>query len=461
MNSSKEEKDVYLKIEGVKKNSIAKELGLKEGDKILQINGQPLRDFISYKFLVTDTYLEMEVVKKTGERWVLEIEKDFDEELGIEFSEIVFDGLKTCNNKCLFCFIDQAPSAKEKRKSLYLKDDDYRFSFLEGSYITLTNLSANELSRIKRMRLSPLNISVHSMNPEIRCRLLNNERAGEIRSQIEELVGAGIELNTQIVLCPGINNGDDLENTIKELGEYTPQIKSLAVVPVGLTAYRENLPNLTPVTSEQAQEVISKVEKWQKYFRRQMGKSFVYLADEFYLLAGREVPLVENYDAFPQLENGVGMVRQFWNQFQEIENKLPTKLVSSRRVLLVTGELGEQVLTPIVSQINQIKNLEVELLAVENKYYGEPVTVTGLLTAGDIMRELKNSRYHEKDLVLIPDILLNEDDLFLDNISWGEFKEEVCVEIDRVGNDAKELVAKILAKDFSEIQEVDRECLDQ
>lgn len=442
MEEEYEEITSYLEVEGVQADSIAYELGLQPGDKIIRINGQKLRDFIDYKFLLTDTYLEIEVMNRDQEYWVLEVEKEFDEELGIEFSEIVFDGLKTCANNCLFCFIDQAPSSGKERESLYIKDDDYRFSFLEGSYITLTNLTETELNRIKRMHLSPLNISVHSTNPQVRQKMLNNKQAGKILTQIEELVAAGIQLNTQVVLCPDINDGRYLEETIADLGEFAPQVKSLAIVPVGLTKHRDGLDKLRSVTPEKAEEVIAKVEEWQKHFREQLGFSFVYLADEFYLLADQDIPPEEMYDEFPQLENGVGMVRLFWQQFQELEPELPVKISPFRKVSVVTGELGEKVLRPIINRLNQITGLNVELEVIKNEYYGEVVTVTGLLTGNDILNQLGATSPEE--LVLIPDILLNEEDLFLDNLSWTEFSNQLTSEVKRVATDAQKLVAQIV-----------------
>jgi len=242
-----EEINSYLEIEGIKANSIAGEVDLNPGDKLVKINGQVLNDYVDYKFLVADNYLELEVVKSSGQYWVIDVEKNYDQDLGIEFSDIVFDGLKTCQNKCVFCFVDQMPTGY--RKNLNLKDDDYRFSFLKGSYITLTNLSKEEINRIKRMHLSPLNISVHSTNPKIRKKMLNNKNAGNILEKIAELTDAGIELNTQIVLCPGLNDGKYLDETITDLAQFTPQINSLAIVPVRLTKFREGLVDLESFTA--------------------------------------------------------------------------------------------------------------------------------------------------------------------------------------------------------------------
>ncbi|MBM7556012.1 DUF512 domain-containing protein [Halanaerobacter jeridensis] len=437
-----EEINSYIEIEGIKENSIADEIDLEAGDKLVKIDGQVLSDYIDYKFLVTDNYLELEVVKESGEYWVIEVEKGFDEELGIEFSDIVFDGLKTCHNNCIFCFVDQMPD--ECRNTLSIKDDDYRFSFLKGSYTTLTNLSSEEFNRIKRMHLSPINISVHSTNAEVRKQMLNNKNAGKILEQVEELVTAGIEVNTQVVLCPGVNDGQYLRKTIEDLGEFAPQVRSLAIVPVGLTKYREGLADLRSFTAEEAKEVITMVEEYQTQFQDEFGSSFVYLADEFYLLAGEEIPKEERYDDFPQLENGVGMVRLLRNEFEELKENLPEEIETERKITLLTGELGFESLKPIINQLNKIDNLELEALVMENDFFGSQVTVTGLLTGQDILKQLQETESDLGDLMLVPDILLNDDNLFLDDLSWEQFKEKIDQKVIKVDTTAQDLVEIVL-----------------
>ncbi|GAB6098657.1 DUF512 domain-containing protein [Halanaerocella petrolearia] len=443
-NEEFERVDSYIEVESVTEDSIADELGLKAGDKLIRINGQPMRDFIDYKFWLTDTYLELEVMTKDGEYWILEVEKDYDEELGIDFSDIIFDQLKTCQNNCIFCFVNQAPT--ESRDTLNLKDDDYRFSFLSGSYITLTNLSEEEFNRIKRLHLSPLNISVHSTNPEVRKKMLNNKNAGRILEQIEELVETGIELNTQIVLCPGVNDGQYLKQTIADLGQFAPQIKSLAIVPVGLTKYREDLYNLRSFTSQEAEEIIKEVESWQLKFKEETGINFVYLSDEFYFLADQAVPSAQYYDNFPQLENGVGMVRVLWDEFEELKEQLPTSVEEKRKVSIVSGVLGAQALEPIVDRLNQISKLKVDLLEVDNNHFGSEVTVTGLLTGEDILAALDKTDLGE--LVLLPEVLLNDDNLFLDDLSWANFTDQVSSPVVQVKNKAVDIVERVLDKDF-------------
>ncbi len=428
-----------LVISSIQKDSIAEQLGLEAGDEIVSIDGVQPQDYIEYKFLITDLNLELEIKKTNGQRIIFEIEKDYDDLLGIEFDEIIFDGLKKCHNNCIFCFVDQMPPGI--RRTLQLKDDDYRFSFLKGSYITLTNLNQQEISRIKRLHLSPLNISVHTTNSQLRKEMLKNNHAGEILGQIKELIEAGIELNTQIVLCPEINDGNELEKTIKDLAEFAPMIKSLAVVPVGLTKYRSDN-QLRSFTSQEAKEVIDLVSSWQEKFRQELAIDFVYLADEFYLLAGEEIPSSKRYDDFLQYENGVGMVRCFWDGFEEIKSELPEKINNTVNASIITSDLGKKVLTPVVNELNRIDNLAVELIKIENEFFGSDVTVTGLLTAQDILQQLEET--DKNKLIILPEIVLNDDNLFLDDISWQEFRGSLSNKVIRVENNPSDLVENIL-----------------
>ena len=439
-----EEITSYIQIEGVKEGSIAQEVDLEAGDKLVKIDGQVLNDYIDYKFLTADNYLELEVVKKSGEYWVIEIEKGYDEDIGIEFSDIVFDGLKTCHNNCIFCFVDQMP--EDCRKTLSVKDDDYRFSFLKGSYTTLTNLSQDEFDRIKRMHLSPINISVHSTNPEIRKKMINNDKAGQILEQIKELIKAGIEINTQVVLCPGINDEKHLAQTIEDLGAFAPQAKSLAIVPVGLTKYRDDLANLRSFTGAEAAKVVEMIEEYQEKFRDKINQGFVYAADEFYLLAEKEIPKRKYYDNFPQLENGVGMVRLLRDEFEELRGRLPESIREKREVSLITGDLGFKSLKPIIKELNQINNLNLNPLIMKNNFFGSQVTVTGLLAGQDIINQLQKNKEEVGDVILIPEILLNDDNLFVDDLSWQQFKNKLTKKVVKVNNNAQDLVTKVLGK---------------
>ncbi|MCM1189330.1 MAG: DUF512 domain-containing protein, partial [bacterium] len=294
------------RIKRVLPGSIAEELEIEPGDSILAIDDTEIEDIFDYQFLIQDTYVEVLLEKKDGEQWLLEVDKEFDEDLGIEFENGLMDEYRNCRNKCVFCFIDQMPPGM--RKTLYFKDDDSRLSFLQGNYVTLTNMSDHDIDRICRYRLSPINISFHTMNPELRCRMLNNRFAGEALKKVDVLAQADIRMNGQIVLCKGLNDGKELEYSIERLTEYIPQLESLSVVPVGLTRYREGLFPLEPFDGEDAAAVIDLIERYQRQCFEKFGTHFVHASDEWYILAGRELPEEERYDGYLQLENGVGMV---------------------------------------------------------------------------------------------------------------------------------------------------------
>lgn len=433
-------------IEEVLPGSIAEEVGIETGDILLSINDQQPRDLIDYRFICSDDQLEVEIQKKDGEVWVCEIEKDFDEDLGLRFSEDTFDGIRNCANRCIFCFIDQMPPGM--RNSLYVKDDDYRLSFLHGNFVTLTNLTRSDLDRILQMRISPLYISVHTTNPNLREEMLGNRKAGEIQKQLTELAEAGIEMHTQIVLCPGINDGNELEKTIQDLSLLWPSVKSVAIVPVGLTGYRENLKALRKFTGVEAVGLVNMVYDYQKRFLDKFGTPLVYLADEFYVLAGAEFPAAEYYGDFPQLENGVGLARLFYDSFNREESKLPVQLPADKRVAVITGISGEAVLNPIVSRLNQIKNLHVELISVKNTFFGGHVTVTGLLTGRDIIETLKNNK--KFDEILLPSVMCKRDEsVFLDGITPKQLENELetPVRVVDISEEAKQLVEAI--KDYT------------
>ncbi|MCK8823928.1 DUF512 domain-containing protein [Fuchsiella alkaliacetigena] len=409
-----------VQIKDVAADSIAAELGIEAGDKLLKINGEVIRDYIDYKFWTTDLYLEVLVEKSNGQQWLLEIEKDYDQDLGIELPGIIYDGLNKCENNCIFCFVDQSPEGL--RETLTFKDDDYRFSFLEGSYITLSNLNQEDFKRIKQFNLSPLYVSVHTTNPQLRVQMLGNKQAANILAQLKELAGAGIEFHTQIVLCPGINDGAELERSITDLLELESSLRSLAIVPVGLTKFRDNLFQLRSVTALEAAEVIDSVSCWQERLKQRLGRNFIYLADEFYLLADYPLPTVEEYNGFPQLENGVGLIRFFWHEFSELEAELPAALTDNKSFSIVTSSLGAQALEPVVSRLNETKGLDIKLLVVENRFFGKEVTVTGLLTAQDIIAALKEGSPEKK--VVLSTVMLNQEGLFIDDYSLADLKAE-------------------------------------
>jgi putative radical SAM enzyme (TIGR03279 family) len=419
------------KISKVLDNSIAQEIGFEPGDAIISINGIKPRDLIDYKFVCADELLELEVLDTSGKIHNLEIEKDYDADLGLEFETALFDGLIQCNNRCPFCFIDQQPPGK--RQSLYLKDDDYRLSFLYGSYLTLTNLSQKEWQRIEAMRLSPLYISVHATEPEIRIQLLKNPRAGDILQQLQWFQKRRLQVHAQVVVCPGINDGEHLEKTLLDLAKFhrgkTPAVVSTAVVPVGLTRFRPPEDNLIPVNPQKAKEVIDQVRSLQQQFQQKFGTVFAWLADEWFLIAGEELPPESHYEDYPQIGNGVGSIRQFIKQFQKTASKLlPDKLLASRKLTWVVGNAVEKAFQPLVQQLNKVENLEVNLVPLCSDYWGQKITVTGLLTGQDLIAGLQGKILGEA--ILLPSLMLKHDDnRFLDDMTVEEVSQALGVKI--------------------------------
>lgn len=422
-------------------DSIAAEIGFEPGDAIVAINGTRPRDLIDYQFLCADEVLELEVLDAKGKTHSVEIEKDYDDDLGLEFETALFDGLIQCNNRCPFCFIDQQPPGK--RQSLYLKDDDYRLSFLYGSYLTLTNLTQKEWDRIEQMRLSPLYVSVHATEPDIRRRLLKNERAGQILEQLKWFQKRRLQIHAQVVVCPGINDGIHLERTLLDLAQFhtgeVPAVASAAVVPVGLTRFRPTEDELIPVSREKAVEVIDQVQKLQDKFRQQLGSTFAWLADEWFLIARQELPSESHYEDYPQIGNGVGSIRQFLKQFEHIASeKLPRRVQTPRSFTWVVGNAVERAFEPLVQQLNAVEGLNVRLVALNSDYWGQEMTVTGLLTGQDLLKGLK-----EKDLgdaILLPSLMLKHDDTrFLDDMTVEELARRLGTRIVPV-NGTEELI---------------------
>ena len=412
-------------------NSIAAEVGFEPGDAIVAINGTRPRDLIDYQFLCADEVLELEVLDATGKTHSVEIEKDYDEDLGLEFETALFDGLIQCNNRCPFCFIDQQPPGK--RQSLYLKDDDYRLSFLYGSYLTLTNLTQKEWNRIEQMRVSPLYVSVHATEPDIRIRLLKNHRAGQILEQLKWFQERRLQIHAQVVVCPEINDGVHLERTLLDLAQFhtgeVPAVASAAVVPVGLTRFRPQEDELTPVSREKAEEVIRQVQKLQEKFRQQLGSTFAWLADEWFLIARQELPPESHYEDYPQIGNGVGSIRQFLKQFEEIASrKLPRRVKTPQRFTWVVGNAVEKAFEPLVQQVNAVEGLEVKLAALRSDYWGQEITVTGLLTGQDLLEGLKGKDLG--DAILLPSVMLKQGDTrFLDDMTVEELARQLRTRI--------------------------------
>lgn len=401
------------KVYYIKENSLAKKAGINIGDEICSINGKPIEDILDYKFYSTEEKVEILLKTKEGEKKVY-IEKDFDEDLGIGFKNPIIDTIKVCKNKCIFCFVDQMP--KGLRPSLYVKDDDYRLSFLKGTYITLTNLTIQDKKKIYEMHLSPLYISVHATDVKIRNFLLGVEDSLNILECLEEFKENGINFHTQIVLCPGINDKEVLKKTIEDLTELYPAILSIAVVPVGLTRFRENLFPLRDFTSMEAFEVIKLVQNYQKNNLRKFGKRLVFAADEFYEKASLNFPSYKTYEDFAQWENGVGMVSLLRHQIRCYKNRLPGKLLKKRYVTIVTGFSAYKILKNELAFLKDIENLRLEIKAVKNNFFGESVTVAGLIAGRDIISQLKDEDLGDE--VLIPSVMVNE----------GKFLDDVTVE---------------------------------
>ncbi|MBX5437793.1 MAG: DUF512 domain-containing protein [Alicyclobacillaceae bacterium] len=414
------------KIQQVKPGSLAEELELQPGDEILKINGQTIVDIVDLQFALATEDMELEVRKADGEVWILEVEKDYDEGLGVEWEHPTVDRVRLCHNKCVFCFVDQIP--KGMRKTLNVRDDDYRLSFLHGNFVTLTNVKDEELERIARLKMSPLNISVHTTNPELRVKMLGNRRSGEILRQIAFLAEHGIEMHTQIVLCPGWNDGPELDRTIQDLYPFYPAVRTLSVVPVGLTKHRRGLPELRPCTSDEARQVIDQVDRWQGRLQPLLGASFVHAADEFYVLADRDVPPAHRYDEFAQTENGVGVIRTFLDEWEDAWQRAPRRVKGhSRSVVVVTGVSAAKVIQRSLDQLRGIEGLRVRVHPVVNDFYGHYVTVAGLLTGRDIVAQLQGT-VADVDTVLLPDIMLrDDDDVFLDDYTV----EQLCRELNK------------------------------
>lgn len=429
-----------VEIRNVRRLSIGEEMEIEAGDTLLSVNEHPIKDILDYKYYTEEDYLVLEIRKKDNEIWEIEIEKDFDDDLGLEFDGIIFDHMKACSNRCLFCFVDQLP--RNMRKTLYVKDDDYRYSFMYGNFITLTNLSEEDWQKIIDMHLSPLYVSVHCMQAELRARMLQSPRGASIKQDLERLKNANIQVHTQIVLCPGINEGDILKETIEELAELYPTILSVGIVPVGLTGHRQHLSELRSVRSEDAVNLIGLINEYQIGFRKKWEHGFVYLADEFYLRANIGLPADEYYDDYCQIENGIGLSRLLLEEFKQLEPVLP-EVVPLREVYIVTGLSAVPVLESILTRLRRIDGLNIQLIPVENHFFGGAVSVTGLLTGQDIITALGQS-YIGKN-VLIPEVLLRDgQETLLDDISINDIKKHSGANIQTVAGNAADLIAKIL-----------------
>lgn len=407
-------KEVKNRISQVMEGSIAFKRGVVVGEELISINDRPVEDIIDFIFLTADEHVKLEIRKLNGEIQILNIDKEFYDEIGIEFENPIMDEAKSCRNQCAFCFIDQMP--KGMRETLYFKDDDSRLSFLQGNFVTLTNVSDKDLARMIEYRISPINVSVHTTNPELRVKMLNNRFAGNIMERLQLLAEHRIEVNAQIVLCPGENDGIELERTLEDLSKLNPSLVSVAIVPVGLTKYREGLAPLRGFTKEESQAVIDQVHGLQETFLERLETRFAFLSDEFYVMADAKLPDYDAYEGFIQLENGVGLMQKFKIELEDaLEECLATGL-SPKTATLFTGHSAYAFMKQMVQKVNEKLPLQTEVVKINNEFFGTSITVSGLIVGKDILEQSKDLKLG--DFVIIPRSMMKADeDLFLDNMT--------------------------------------------
>ena len=429
------------KIKFVEPESIAEELGLESGDTILKINDAEIKDVLDYRYLINDEFITLKVLTRQGEEVEIDLEKDAYEPLGVEFENSLMDKPLHCSNKCVFCFIDQLP--KGMRESLYFKDDDTRLSFFQGNYVTFTNLDDEEIERIIRLHISPINISVHTMNPELRVKMLKNPKAALLPEIMQKLCDNGIIMNCQIVLCPGYNDGAELSYTISELYKLRDCVKSVSVVPIGLTKHREGLCEMTAVTKEKAIELISEIDKWQKKAKEEIGTGFVYASDEIYLKAELPIPSFDSYYGFPQIENGVGMIASFKEEFEtKFRETLPSD--KKRDLTVITGVSVYDSMCDLVKIIKpKFPNINVKVKKIINNFFGESITVSGLLCGCDIIEQLQGESIGD-NLIITKNMLRDGENVLLDNITTDEIEEKLNCKIIAVCDDGAEFLSAIL-----------------
>ena len=432
-----------VKISGVKKNSICDVKGISAGDELLKINGKEIMDVLDFDFYMAEQNITMTFKCSDGKYKVI---KTKNTDCGLEFQTYLMDKQHHCKNKCIFCFIDQLP--KGLRPSLYFKDDDSRLSFLFGNYITLTNISEHEIERIIEMHISPVNISVHTMNPELRVQMMKNKNAGESLKIIKRLADAGIQMNTQLVLCPGINDGDELRRSIEELSAFYPSVQSIAAVPVGLTKFRDGLEKLEPYNKQTAGEVIDIIEEYSNKFRKDFGVGLCYPADEFFIKAERDLPNEEYYDDYPQLDNGVGLVRSFYNDFlYEIENNDENPV--NKKVTLATGADFYPYLFELCKKAEEKYGVEISVKKIINNFFGETITVSGLVTGIDLYEQLKDCDLG--DYLILPGSMISDytnhtenKNKFLDDMTVEELEDKLNTKIILTSGGGSQILTDIL-----------------
>ena len=463
-------------VESILPDSIAEECGFEKGDALLAINDNPIEDTFDYQYLIADDFLVLKVETRQGEIVEVEVEKDPGEDLGLVFENSFMDNYRSCKNKCIFCFIDQMPPGM--RETLYFKDDDTRLSFLQGNYVTLTNLSDEDIARIIKYRMEPLNVSFQTMNPELRCKMLHNRFAGEELKKATQLYEVGIEMNGQIVLCKGVNDGKELEFSLQELYKYLPVLQSVSVVPVGLSKYREGLYPLEPFNKEDALEVIEMIERWQNKAFKKYGTHFVHASDEWYLLAGLPLPEEERYDGYLQFENGVGMVRSFIVEFEDLfrekfgmEAEFPEVFVREEElgippsddtvtetegadgasdvrfdsdpetvISFATGRLFGPILKACCDNLERVyPNIKIHVYEIRNDFFGEMITVAGLITGTDLIAQLKEKEIGET--LILPDTMFRfQEDILLDDVRVTEVESALHCRVDIVKSNGMDLI---------------------
>lgn len=424
--------------------SPAAQAGLLAGDTLLKINGHDFHDILEYRYLTAEYEVELEIKKINGENEKLVITNDY-EDLGIEFKESLIDEAQSCRNKCIFCFIDQLP--KGMRETVYFKDDDTRLSFLQGNYVTLTNLSEEELDRLIKMRVSPINVSVHATNPELRIKMLNNRFAGKCYEIMKRFADNGIMMNGQIVLCPGINDGAELDRTITDLEALYPNVNSVSAVPVGLTKYRCGLYPLKPYTKETARKVIEQVTNHQERLLKKIGTRLIYLSDEFYIKAERPIPEPDSYEGFPQLENGVGLVASLKEEFDAAIKLVKRKKYERKSVMIATGEIVGDFISGLAHKVSEVSGIDIRVYPIKNNFFGGEVNVSGLVTGTDIIDQLKAVK--KADVLLIPHTMLrDEDGIFLDDTTVEQVEEALKMPIVPINNDGYEFVEGIIGEEL-------------
>lgn len=431
-------KNIITKIE---KGSIAEELEIKPGDILISINNEKIEDIIEYKYLCCDEYIEMEILTKENELILFEIEKEIDEDIGIEFENPIIDSVKSCRNKCVFCFIDQLPQGM--RDTLYFKDDDSRLSFLQGNFITMTNMGEKEIKKMIKYKISPVNVSIHTTDSDLRIKMLGNRFAGNILENMTKLAKAEITMNGQIVLVKNLNDKENLEKTINDLKTLHPYLNSVAVVPIGITKYRENLYPVEIFDKESSMAVINQIHKLQEALLKELGTRFVFLSDEFYMMAGYEMPEENEYEGFVQLENGVGLTKKLEIEFLDSINDIQNKKVS-RQISIATGTSAFNFISELSEKLCKVvEGLQVKVYKVKNDFFGETITVSGLITGSDIINQLKGQELGE--ILLIPRSMMKADeDIFLDNITIRDLEKALNVEVQISEIDGKSFVKNVV-----------------